>query len=264
MPADAQGGTEALETTTDAFLGGQLVIEQTQGGSRAGLDAVFLAVACPVKAGQTVLELGSGSGIVALAIARRVADTQVTGIEIDPALRNLAIRNAERNGLAERAAFFCGDVTGALAAIFDAGLLPDSFDHVVANPPFLNAKDTRAPSDEKLRRAHSLEAGDLEKWIRTLAAFVRPGGSATLIHRADALPELLKFCAGRFGELIAYPLFPRIGEPASRIIIQGRKGSRGPFRLARGMVLHEAGREFTPEAKAVLRDGRGLDVTPSN
>lgn len=253
-------GAEGARTTQDAFLGGRLTIEQTLTGSRAGIDAVFLAAACPAKPGETVLELGSGSGVVALAIATRVEGAEVAGIEIDPELCALAARNAERNGLGGWARFVCGDVAAPLSRLMGDGLGPDSFDHAVANPPFLTAGDTRPPADERLRRAHALEPGELERWVRSLAAFVRPGGTATIVHRADALPELLRHCAGRFGALAVYPLFPRQGGPASRILLQGIKGSRAPLRLMSGMVLHEHGRDFTPEAQAILRQGAALDV----
>jgi tRNA1(Val) A37 N6-methylase TrmN6 len=250
------------DTTDDAFLGGQLTIAQTRNGSRAGLDAVFLAAACPVEPGSHVLDLGAGSGIVALATACRVRDTQVTGIELDAELCELARSNAKRNKLSDRARFIVGDVTGPTRKLIEAGLAPDSFDHALANPPFLATGNSRLPSDKRLRLAHALNPGDLEKWIKCLTTFLKPGGTATIIHRADALPQLLEHCKGRLGRISIFPLFPRQGAPASRIILQGRKGSRAPLNLASGMVLHEAGEQFTPEAQAILRGGAGLDVTP--
>lgn len=249
-----------FETTEDAFLGGKLMIHQVRRGSRAGIDAVFLAATCPARAGESVLDAGTGSGIVALAIARRVEGVNVTGLEIDPQLCALAGDNAGRNGLSTRARFICGDVTGRAAPLFEAGLVPDSFDHAVANPPFLSEHETRSPPEAMLRRAHMLGAGDLERWIRCLATFVKPGGSMTIVHRADALPRLLEYCGGRFGALTVYPLFPREGAAASRIIFQGRKGSRAPLRLLPGMTLHQSGHDFTSPAQAILRDGASLEL----
>jgi tRNA1(Val) A37 N6-methylase TrmN6 len=92
---------------------------------------------------------------------------------------------------------------------------------------------------------------------------VKPGGTVTIVHRADALLRLLEHCSGRFGAMTVYPLFPREGAPASRIIVQGRKGSRAPLRLLPGMTLHGAVRDFTPPAQAILRDGASLEVPPS-
>lgn len=248
------------ETTEDAFLGGRLVIKQPQRGSRAGIDALFLAAACPAGSGQRILELGSGSGIVSLAIAARSSGSHVTGIEIDLGLCDLARANARRNGLADRSHFICGDVAGPVRRLFEAGLDPESFDHAVVNPPYLVSGEARLPADKGLRQAHSLGPGDLERWIKCLAAFLRPGGTATIVHRADALGRLLALCVGRFGGLTIYPLFPRAGAAATRILLQGRKGSRAPMSLKPGMTLHVQGHAYTSDAEAVLRDGQSLDV----
>jgi tRNA1(Val) A37 N6-methylase TrmN6 len=113
-----------------------------------------------------------------------------------------------------------------------------------------------------LRRAHGAAQGDLERWIKCLAALVKPRGSLTFIYKAESLPHLLACCRGRFGDLLAFPLFPREGAPASRVLLRGRKGSRAPFRLMPGMVLHGEGNGFTPQADAILRDGAGLDLGP--
>jgi tRNA1(Val) A37 N6-methylase TrmN6 len=261
MPADLDQQA-AIETTEDAFLGGQLTIAQGLHGSRAGMDAVFLAAACPAKSGERVLEAGAGSGVVALAIARRVDGVSACGIEIDAALCELARRNAARNGLAAHAAFFHGDVTAPLSRLFALGLAPDSFDHAVANPPFLEAGQARLPPEPSLSRAHAAAPGDLDSWIKCLAAFVKPRGTLTLVHRADALPRLLSALNGRFGALSVYPLFPREGTAAVRILIQGRKASRAPLRMMQGMVLHGAGNAFTPQAQSILRDGAALELHP--
>jgi tRNA1(Val) A37 N6-methylase TrmN6 len=251
-----------IETTDDAFLGGQLTIEQAVHGSRAGMDAVFLAAACPVKSGERVLEAGSGSGVVALAIARRVGEVAVSGIEIDAAMCELARRNAARNGLIADAEFFHGDVTAPLSQLFALGLAPDSFDHAVANPPFLETGQARLPPEPSLSRAHAAASGDLEGWIKCLAAFVKPRGTVTIVHRADAVPRLLVALNGRFGALTLFPLFPREGAPAVRILIQGRKASRARLRMMPGMVLHGAGNAFTPAAQAILRDVAALELHP--
>ncbi len=249
-----------LETTEDAFLGGALNILQPREGPRAGLDAVFLAAACPAASGQRVLDAGTGSGIVALAVARRMADAMVTGVEIDTRLVRLAEMNAARNGLGDRAAFVPGDVTGPAAALQAAGLALEGFDHVLANPPFLNIGEARLPPEPMRRRAHALAPDELARWVKCLAAFCRPKGTATIVHRADALLRLLGQLEGRFGGLTVYPLYPREGEPASRILIHGRKGSRAGVTLARGMVLHGADNGFTPAASAILRDGARLVI----
>jgi tRNA1(Val) A37 N6-methylase TrmN6 len=260
MAADVEDSAGDLPVTEDAFLGGQLSIRQPKAGPRAGIDAVFLAAACPASAGDTVLEAGAGSGIVSLAVASRIPGARVTGVEIDPRLATLAAGNAAANGLAHAVRFIEGDVTRPSSAFAALGLAPDGFDHVLANPPFLTAGEARLPPEAMLRRAHAADAGEWEGWLRFLAAFARPKATLTLIHRADALPRLLPLMEGRFGSLILFPLFPRAGEPANRILIRGIKGSRGPLTICEGLVLHRTDGGFTQAAEAVLRHGARLDV----
>jgi tRNA1(Val) A37 N6-methylase TrmN6 len=86
------------------------------------------------------------------------------------------------------------------------------------------------------------------------------GGSATLIHRADALGELLAALKGRFGALRLLPIHPRAGTPALRVLVQGRKGSRAPLTLLPGLELHGNGNRFISEVDAILRRSAQLDL----
>src|SRR5512139_501685 len=94
----------------DRFLGGAVIVRQSEQGFRSGLDAVMLAAAVPVRAGQDVLELGAGAGTASLCLARRVDGVRIKGIEIDPALAELAAQNAKANDMADRVAFVVADV----------------------------------------------------------------------------------------------------------------------------------------------------------
>lgn len=247
-------------TTCDAFLGGRIRAYQPRKGPRAAIDALFLAAAIPAGKGrgESVLEAGQGSGVASLALAARVDDAHVTGVEIQPALCGLARRNAALNGLEGRITVVEADVTAAHGALAEAGLTPESFDHVAANPPFMDAANGRASPDAAIATAHASESGALEAWARFLSRMAAPGGSVTLIHRADAAGRLLALLDGRFGALRLFPLFAREGEAASRVIVQGVKGSRAPLTMLPGMALHEAGGAYTRAADAVLRAGEPL------
>jgi tRNA1(Val) A37 N6-methylase TrmN6 len=249
-----------LRTSDDAFLGGALRILQPQEGYRAGLDAVLLAAAAPVQEGRRehVLDVGAGAGTVGLAVARRVADTAVTLVERDPDLAALARTNVERNGLSGRVRVVEGDVTRPLREIEGLAAHAETFDHVLANPPF-HTEGRGTPAGDALKAGgHAMPGGDLERWVRFMAAMARPGGTATLIHRAEALGDILQALAGRFGEVLVLPMHPREGEPASRVLMQGTKGSRAPLRLLPGLVLHDATQGFRPEVEAILRHGAAL------
>ena len=253
----------ASATSTDDFLGGRISIVQPRGGHRAGSDAAFLAAAVPAQAGERVLDIGAGVGVAGLCLLARVPGIAVTGVEIDPALSALAARNAGRNGFAERFEIINADVTSPGKEIRAAGLKRESYHHLIANPPFHAKGRVRAAPDAARASAHVMSQGGLGAWVRFFAAMAKPGALLTLIHRPDCLGELLALLEGRFGDIAVFPLFSKRDEPATRILVQAKKGSRAGLSLLPGLVLHEQDGRYTAEAEAVLRGGEPLRLRPA-
>jgi tRNA1(Val) A37 N6-methylase TrmN6 len=238
----------------DLLLGGRVHVLQPKRGYRAAIDPVLLAAAVDCGSGDKVLDAGAGSGAAALCVAARLPQISVVGVEADSNGVWLARAGAERSGLAGRVAFVHGDLTriqGVLAA--------ESFDHVMTNPPYLAAETAQMPADADKAKATIECSMDLAMWFRCCLRMVRPQGRMTMIHRADRLGEVLEAAAG-LGGIRVFPLWPGSGKPAKRIIVAGRKGSRGPLRLLAGLILHESDGRFTSQANAVLREGRAISL----
>jgi tRNA1(Val) A37 N6-methylase TrmN6 len=250
------------DVTDDAFLGGQLNLLQPRVGYRAGVDAVLLAAAIPCEAGQSesLLDAGGGVGTVGLSVVRRCPAAMAVLLERAPKLVALAEENVRRNDLSARVRVFSGDLTASWSEMAGLGLAVESFDHVAANPPFhLDGRGTPSPDAWK-SAAHSMPEGDLDLWGRLMARMAVSGGTATMIHKADALQAVFGALAGRFGAFKVLPVYPREGQAAIRVIVQGIKGSRAPLTLLPGLILHGEGNAFTPAAQAILRDGAGLSL----
>lgn len=251
-------------STLDAFLGGRLMLSQPEAGYRAGLDAVLLAATVPAATANlapTIADLGAGVGAVGLAAVTRLPGLCAVMVEREPALAMLCRDNIARSGLGARAEVIIADLEAPARDLETAGLTADRFDCVVANPPFQIEGDGHLPPNQLRARAHAMPAGGIERWARAMARLVKPGGTVAMIHRADALAELLAVFSGRFGALRVLPVLPRAGQPAGRVIIAGRKGSRAPLSLLPGLVVHgEQGHGFTPMLEAILRHGAGLDL----
>ena len=130
-----------------------------------------------------------------------------------------------------------------------------SFTHAFANPPFFEDDKSTASPNPLRAVANSFGPEDLDLWVKVLGTMVALRGTVTFVHRAEALGRLLSNMEGKFGDIRIAPLYAREGMAASRIIVQGVKGARGPLQLLPGLVLHSAGSQFTPEAEAILRDG---------
>ncbi|MBI4183294.1 MAG: methyltransferase [Proteobacteria bacterium] len=239
----------------DSLLGGRLRLRQPGAGFRVAIDSVLLAAAVPAARGAHVLDAGAGVGGAALCLAARVPGCRVTGIEVDPALARLAGENAVLNRMADQVRVIAGDILAP-----PPGLDPASFDHVMANPPHLDPGAGRA-SPSRARAAASVEGrAGLADWVAFAMTMVRPKGSVTFVHRADRIAELVAALerARGAGAITVFPLWPRRGEAAKRVLVSARRGVRSRSRLAFGLVLHEAGGGFTAEAEAVLRDAAPL------
>ncbi|TNC09842.1 methyltransferase [Methylobacterium terricola] len=249
---DPQSGPEA-------WLGGRLTLRQPpRGAHRAGTDAVLLAASAAASGGESVCDLGAGTGAVGLAVARACPEVQVTLVERDPDAAGLARINVEENRLAGRVRVVEADVTAPGRERRAAGLLPDTVDLLLTNPPFFEHGRHRASPVAARAAAHGFsEFGGLEAWLRTAADLLRPGGRLVMIHRADALPACLDAMAGRFGAIQVTPVQPRAETAAIRVLVSGIRGSRAPFTLAPALVLHGPDGRFTAAVEAMHR-GAGV------
>jgi len=233
-------------------MGGRVRIWQPRQGFRAGLDSVMLAAAVPARLRERVCDLGAGVGTAALCLAARVGELQVTAVEIDAALADLARKNAARNGLATF------DAIVADVAKRPRAVPRQVFHHVLTNPPYHDvARGTRAPQGGKAR-ATSAHERELFDWLRFARALVRPKGTVTAILPPEQLPVALRAFAPDGAGVEIVPLWPKAGEPAKRIIIRIRTNARTPLRILPGVVLHEAGGSPSVAADAVLRRGEAL------
>ena len=68
---------------------------------------------------------------------------------------------------------------------------------------------------------------------------------------------------GGSATIAVFPLFSKRDEPATRIIVQAKKGSRAGLSLLPGLLLHEDDGRYTAEAEAVLRKGEPLRLRPA-
>jgi tRNA1(Val) A37 N6-methylase TrmN6 len=244
--------------TDDAALGGRLTLRQPARGHRFGHDAILLAAATPAAAGEVAFDLGAGVGAAGLALARRVAGVTVHLVEIDPELAALARGNAEHNGLAGRVAAHALDVAGPFEAFAAAGLAAGCADHVLMNPPFHAAGRAQASPDARRRVAHVAPAGTLAAWLGTAARLLRPGGTLSVIYRADGLGELLGVLAPAFGGVAILPVHPRPGAAAIRILMCAIKGSAAPLSVLPGLWLNRDDGRPSAKAEAVLREAGAL------
>jgi tRNA1(Val) A37 N6-methylase TrmN6 len=239
----------ALEWSDDGFLGGRMTLRQWRKGHRAGSDAVLLAASVPANLEGLIVDAGAASGAVGLMAAMRATRARVELVEIDASECELARHNVTANGLDQRCRVISADLLSSEAEREQAGLAKNAAQCVVSNPPFLNEAAARLSPDPNRARAHALPPDGLERWCRSLAWLAAPDAMIALIHRADALKEILDACEGRFGALTVRPVQPYAQKPATRLLVNARKGSRAKLSLLPPLILHEADGRFTEESE---------------
>ncbi|MCW1950671.1 MAG: methyltransferase [Octadecabacter sp.] len=249
---------EGFETTVDAFLGGQVMLEQPAKGYRAGLDPVLLAASVPAVEGQSVLDLGCGTGAAMLCLGMRVPFLTLYGVEIQPHYAELCRKNAAANGTETRV------LTADLRAL-PQDVTARTFDHVIANPPYFERTSGKA---SPLADRDIAFAGDtsMHDWIDAATRRLKPKGWLSMIQKADRLPDVLRAIDSRLGDIAVYPITGRVSRAADRFILRARKGTRGPFKLHAPIPLHEGAKhvddqpDYRTKIAGILRKGFAFNL----
>lgn len=239
------------DVTHGHLLNGRVRYAQPARGFRSGIEPVLLAASVPVRAGQRVLEGGTGAGAGLLCLLTRVSGVEGVGIERDPDQAGLARENAAANGFSDLAV-----LTGNIESVVPDGI----FDHGFANPPYHPAAGTMSPNQSRATAKRA--APDLLAiWATVLTRPLKPRGTLSFIVPASLLPSCIAAMAAAGSPAAAIlPLWPKSMVPAKLVIVRGIKGGRRPPRLLPGLVLHEADGRFTQAADAILRDAAALNL----
>ena len=135
----------------------------------------------PAEAAARVLDLGTGSGAIAVTLGKARPRARVTAVDLDYAALEVARANAGRQGVSVR--FFCGDWFGALQG--------ERFDLVVANPPYVAATDPHlAQGDVRYEPRRALVGGAdgldcIRAIVAAAGAHLEPGAWLLFEHGHD-------------------------------------------------------------------------------
>ncbi len=241
---------QPVTETIDAFHRGAFHILQPRGrGHRSGMDAMLLAALVDDERAVTVADLGAGAGAAGLAVASRLRKAEVVLFERSAEMADYARRSldlAENTHMLGRVTVIEADVTLKAKARNDAGLIDESFHHVILNPPFNDPGDRKTP-DALKAEAHAMTEDLFESWLRTAGAIMIPGGQLSLIARPESIAEIIDACGRRFGGIEITAIHPREGENAVRILVTAIKGSRARLSLRAPLIMHQEGsHKFSP------------------
>lgn len=241
-------------TTTDRLLGGRVMLRQPAKGYRSAIDPVLLAAAVEAPDGARIVDIGAGAGQVALCLAARRPDLRIAALELQAPLARLARENAAANSAAIEVVE--GDLHGDPPPFGGAG-----FDIAITNPPFWRAGESR-PSPDPVKAIATVEGPEgLAGWMLASARLLTSSGRLLVIHSAARLGDVL--AAGRiagFRAITVFPLWPKAGETAKRVIVALDRHGPENVRRCGGLVLHDGDGRYTAATESILRDGAALSA----
>ena len=205
--------------------------------------------------GEMVLDLGSGVGAASLCLAARVPGVRIFGLEMQASLVALARENIELNGFVGRIEALMGRLQAP-----PPRLAPGSFHHVMTNPPYGTAGNGIVSPHPGKAAANQEGDVDLGAWMRFAVNMLQPKGTWWSSIALIAWTICFAALHGKVGEIVIYPLWPKQGRPAKRVLLRAGRASPSPPTLLPGLVLHEDDGRFTEGADAEsLRHGAALD-----
>ncbi|GAB6082635.1 methyltransferase [Desulfuromonas carbonis] len=219
---------------------------QARKGYRFSLDPLLVVTFADFKKGDRVADLGTGSGVIPLLVARRCASTRVVGIEVQADLADRARRSVALNQMTGQITIVAGDLRQS-----QPELPSQSFDVVLANPPYRRPGSGRvAPGVERAAARHEL-AGGLEDFLAAAARLLRDGGRFYLVFLAERLAEL--FVSMRQHQLEPKRLrsvHGRSGDPARMVLVEGRKRGGAGLVIEAPLFIYD-GEEYSAEVQAI-------------
>lgn len=189
--------TLVLELLTEARKRGARSLE----GGMEGANAVLSDSASSTSHSKLrILDVGTGSGCIAIACAVNLPESSLTAIDISPAALEVARENARTHGVENRVRFLNGDLFASLAS-------DELFDFIASNPPYVaDGEMETLPADIRQHEPHlALKAGVrgldvIERLIADAPRYLSPGGTLLVEfspEQAPAVSELLEK-TGRF------------------------------------------------------------------
>ena len=234
--------------STDTFFNGRIQIKQSRDGYRFSIDAVLLAYQAAPRAGDRVLDLGAGCGIIALIMAVRNPGIQVYAVELQDELVQLALSNVKGNHLQDRIA-----VLGADMKKIKPELVRGSVDLVVCNPPFRRPGSGKInPDGQRAVARHELKA-NLQDVTGAARRMLKTAGRLVTIYTAERTADILhQMRVDRIEPKQIRTIHSHLGSDAKLVLIEGLKGGNPGLKIASPLIIHDENGEYTDEVQRMF------------
>ena len=208
-----------------------------------GMDAVLLSGFAKVKPGETVLDLGTGTGIIPILLEAKTNGLHFTGLEIQPESADMARRSVCLNHLEDKITIETGNIKDA-SKQFGAS----SFHVVTTNPPYMtDCHGLKNPNESKAIARHELLCS-LEDVIRESAKTLKPQGRFYMVHRPFRLAEIMVLMHQYGLEPKRMQLvYPFADKEPNMVLIEGLRGGNPRITVEKPLIVYKEPGVYTDE-----------------
>ena len=222
----------------------QFTVHQDQCAMKVGIDGVLLGAWTPVENSQTILDVGTGTGLIALMLAQR-SNASILGIDIEKGAIRQATENVGNSAWNER--------INLLEQPFQdfAENTDHQFDLIVSNPPYF-VNSLKAPSESRSTARHtdSLSHNEL---IENAMKILSPTGRICLILPLNEGIECTRmaetfglFCSKRVN------VYPKRNGEIKRLLIEFK--TEKTETVVSDLVIEESRHQYSPEFTELAKD----------
>ena len=222
------------ERLDDLQIKGYEII-QSPGRFCFGMDAVLLSAFAKVKAGECVLDLGTGTGILPILLAAKTKGKHFTGLEIQEESADMARRSVRHNQLEEQIDIVTGDIKEA-SQIFGHG----SMDVITTNPPYMIGGHGLAnPESAKAIARHEVLC-TLDDILRESMRLLQDKGRFYMIHRPFRLTEIMiKMNYYKIEPKRIQFIYPYLDKEPTMVMIEGVRGAKPRITVEPPLVIYK-------------------------
>jgi tRNA1Val (adenine37-N6)-methyltransferase len=237
---------------TDRIGFGDLRLIQRPEDFCYGVDAVILAdfASKDCKPASTVMDLGTGNGIIPIILSHKTAAKQIYGLEVQKDAFGIAYRNVLENSLEHRVTMIHGNVKE-----IGYSLSPEfigSMDVVVSNPPYMANQSGLTNNNPAKTIARHETSGNLSDFMNAAVRLLKNKGHLFMVHRPSRLVDL--FCLAREVGLEPKELrlvCPRHGEAPNILLAHFVLGGGKELKVLPTLTVYAPDGEYSEEIMAI-------------
>lgn len=233
---------------TDTLKNGYKILQDSE-RFQFGIDAVLLAdyASKSLKEKESVIDLGTGTGIIPLLMVNKCKTAAFTGLEVQKESADMAARSVTMNELEGRINIVNGDLK-MTDKLFDK----HSFNIVTCNPPYMIDAHGRNNEQDALTIARHEVLCTLEDVVTAADYLLASHGSFFMIHRPFRLPEIFSSLEEHKMEMKRMRLiYPFADKEPNMVLIEARKNAKRRLTIEPPLIVRNEDGEYTVEVQDI-------------